>query len=270
MSNRRKNRVQESLKNIRNGSEAKKARLTWFLVILFMLGILFLWVCGAQKNFSQMASSRLVDLSGLPSFPDDGIADVDLGGALKSGGEKLNEYLAEDKAHWQGIGDQYIKEKNILVADDFSSLKFVDSWEENGAIAVEYVQYYKDVPVWGRGLVLFVSPNANSVVKSSDNLVTGVDLTVDPEIPLKTAIAIAQKEAGTGTYIFTEGTLVVVIYEEKPYLAWKIVLASGEGVDTKDVLVGAQRGNIIPMDAVLLENEKGNQTSDIVEDITNN
>ena len=265
MSNRRKNRAQEFIINIRNGSEAKKARLTWFLVILFMLGIFFLWICGAQKNLSKMASSQLVDLSGLPSFPDAGIADVDLGGVLKSGGEKLNEYLAEDKAHWQDIGDRYIKEKNILVADDFSSLKFVDSWEENGAVTVEYAQYYKDVPVSGKGLVLSIAADGSSVVEKSNNLVVGIDVAADPVVSLKAAGAIAEKESGDTGYKFKEGSLVIVGYEGEYYLAWKIVLVTDDEVDTKDILVGAQRGGVIPMDAVLSEDKKGNQTSDIVE-----
>lgn len=264
MSNKGKNN-QGFFKNIRNGSEAKKARLTWFLVILFMLGVFSLWLYGAQKNFSQIARSQLVDLSGLPGFPDDGIADVNLDGALKDSGKKVGEYLAASEAQRQAVGDDYIKEHKVLDTDGFSSLKFVGSKEEDGAILLEYAQYYKDVPVLGNVLVLSIAADDSSVTEKNNNLVVGIDVAADPVVSLKAAATIAEKENGDAGYVFKEGSLVIVGYEGKYYLAWKIVLASGEGVDTKDILVGAQRGNVIPMDAVLLEKEKGNQTSDIVE-----
>ena len=265
MSNKGKNRAQGFLKNIRNGSEAEKARLTWFLVILFMLGVFSLWLYGAQKNFSQMTSSQLVDLSGLPGFPDDGIAAVNLDGALKDGGEKVNEYLAANEAQRQSVGDEYIRAHKVLDTDGFSSLKFAGSKEEEGLILLEYAQYYKDVPVLGKGLVLSVAADESSVVEKSNNLAFGIDVAADPVVPLKVAAAIAEKENGDASYIFKEGGLVIVSYESEYYLAWKIVLVAGEGADTKDLLVGAQRGGVIPMKSVLLEDEKGNQTSDIVE-----
>ena len=264
MFNRRKKPVRNFLKNIRKGSDAEKMRLIWFLVIFFMVGVFLLWVDSAQKNFARMSEHRL-DTSALPNFPKLDDIDFNIEDTLKNSGEKINEYLAEDKAHWQTVGDKYIKEKVILDADGFSDLKFVDSKKDGDAVLLEYAQYYKDIPVLGYGLTLSANPDDGSVIEKEIRLAGGINLAVDPAVSLKAAGEIAEKAAGNDGYAFQTGSLVIVRYEGEFYPAWQIILVSNEDGSTKNVLVGAKRGNVISADAALPENVEENQTSDIVE-----
>lgn len=258
MFNKRKNRFGNFFKNTPKGSPAEKMRLTWFLVSVCMVGVFFLWVRSAQNNFARMASLRM-DIPAMSSLPE--VSGIDFGGIMEDSGEKYEEYAAADQAHWQAVGDAYIAEKGILEGDGFSSLKFSGSKEEDGAMSLEYAQYYKEIPVLGYGLVLSSSSDGSSVVEKSSNLATGINLDADPAVSLKEAGTIAEKSQGSGKYAFREGSLAVVRYEDEFYLVWKIALSSEKEADVKEVLVGARRGGIIEAQTAGTEN----QTSNIAE-----
>lgn len=264
----RKNRGLGYLKNIRNRSDEEKARLTWFLVIFVMIGVFFLWAAGTRENFARLAGHSFIDPSALPAFPK--TDKIDLDGVLEKSEQQMAKYMAENEAQWQSVGDEYAKDNKILGEDGFSSLKFIDSKEENGAILLEYAQYYKGVRVLGKGITLAVLPEDDTVTEKSNNLATGINLVVDPQVSLKVAGIAAEKENTDESFVFKEGNLAIVNYEAEYYLVWQVILASEVEEGTKEVLVGALRGNIVPAEAVLVDNGEANQTSDIVEDITNN
>lgn len=259
----RKKRGLGYLKNIRNGSDEEKARLTWFLVIFVMIGVFFLWAAGTRENFARLAGHPFVDSSALPAFPK--TDKINLGGVLEKSGQQMAKYMAENEAQWQSVGDEYAKENKILDEDGFSSLKFIESKEENGAILLEYAQYYKGVRVLGKGITLAVLPEEDNVTEKNNNLVTGINLAVDPQVSLKAAGIVAEKENTDEDFVFKEGDLAIVNYEAEYYLVWRVVLASDAEAGMKEVLVGALRGNVVPAQAGLAETGGANQTSDIVE-----
>lgn len=260
MSNKRNNRKRDFFKNIEEKSEAEKLRLVWLGAISFMILFFGLWVSGAKSNFARLADYK-VDYSSLPSFPEN--QSTDLAGILDESGEKIGGYMEENNTEWQALGDNYIEEQGILSEEGFSSLKFVGTESDGDAVLIKYAEYYKDIPVLGCDLVLSVDMDDN-IAQKENNLVSGIDLVVDPKISLKAAGEIAEKECIDGGCIFKEGGLAIAKYEEGFYLVWKITLISDEAPSVKEVLVGAERGGIVSTVGED-ETEEVNQTSNIAE-----
>jgi len=256
MFKKRKNKSQNFIKNIKNRSDEEKMRLTWLLFAPVMVGVFILWTASIKSNFACLSNPLSIDTSTLPDFPE--TDDIDLGGVLVKSGQKLEEYMDENNALLQSVGDEYLKGNKILDEDGFSSLKFVDSTGDNNSIILEYAQYYKDIPVLGKGVSLVVSLDDDTVSERSRNLAAGIDLASYPKISLKDAGIIAEKEFQGKDLVLKEGSLAIANYEEEYYLVWKVVLVSDSEEETQEVLVGAEHGGIVSRVAV-------DELSDMVE-----
>lgn len=243
-------------KNIEKEPEEKKMRIVWFWVILCMIGIFLLWITTACRNFANLSNYKM-NFSGLPQYPKTE-NNIDIGKTLQQSQDALKEYEAKNQAQMQQIGDNYIKDNNILADDSFSSLHFVDAKSENAAEILTYQQYYKDIPVLGSNLVLSVNPQNNQVTEKQNALSSGINIAVDPVISAKDAAKIAEKEIKDPSYIFSEGKLAIAKQDKDFYLVWKTTFESAEKGDTKEILVGAKHGGIIQD-----QSSATNQTSDI-------
>lgn len=252
---RPKSRVKKFFENIEKKSEEEKMRLIWFLTIFSMIGIFCVWLMGAISNFSNLGNDKM-DFSGLPKFPE--TENVDLGGTLQEGQKILDNYASENKEGWEKIGDKYIKDNNILSSEGFSSLKLADVKEENGKALLTYEHYYKDIIVLGSDLVLAVNPENQEVSEKQNTLQKGIKLGVNPTITAQEASEIASKEIKNKNSVFKEAELVIAPYDGDFYLAWRTHFQPETGGEEEQILVGAERGGIIP--AV---SQKENQTSNI-------
>lgn len=245
MAKTKQNRVRDFLARIRKGSAEEQVRLTWLLVIVFMAGIFFLWIYQAQRDFSQLAGRELVDASALPPFPS--LPDLSIDKTLRESGEQLSNLMAESNEELEAAGDAYIRERDILPGEDFSSVKFSDAEMTDDEILLLYGQYYKDIPVLGCGLVLAMALDGGEISEKHRNLAEGIELAVDPQISLREAGELAEKEMADARFTFKKGSLAIARLEEDYYLAWRIVLENGAegGADPQEILVGANHGGII-------------------------
>lgn len=257
MLNIRKNRTRRFFKDIEKKSEAEKMRLMWFCVIFFMSGMFGLWIWSAKNNLGRLGGSG-VDFSSVPAFPEEKKAEV--GATMDESGKKIGQYITQDLARSQDVGDKYIKDNGILADEEFSSLKFMKRTEEEKAILLEYGQYYKDIPVAGAGMMLSLDKETGTVNEKERNLMTGISLVVDPKVSLKEAEKIATENAGPG-YTAQGDELLIMKSEGDFYLAWKITLSAEDYPGTKDIFVGAQRGSIIAADP--RDGQEDDQTSNI-------
>ncbi len=245
MSNKKKNKIREHLAGVRKKSPEDRSRLKWILVIVFMVGIFFLWADQVTRDFSRLAGGQLIDGSVLPSYPE--MPAVSASKTLMESGKRLGDIAEKNDEELKAAGDRYILEKDLLGEEEFSSLKFADAEAEDGEILLSYDQYYKDIPVLGCGLVLAITMDSDEIVEKSDTIARGMKISVDPEISLRAAGELAEKEAGDENFAFREGSLAIARYEDDYYLGWRIVLAAEvEGEEyMQEVLVGAEHGGII-------------------------
>lgn len=231
--------------DIRRKSPEEKMRLVWFLVIVFMICIFFLWADQVRHDLSRLAGSPLVDTSALPPYP--AMPEIDVDKTLMESGAQLGDLAEQSDEEFKAAGDSYILEKGLLGEEEFSSLKFADAEVKDEEILLSYGQYYKDIPVLGCALVLTIAMDGDEITEKSDTLARGIELVVDPEISLKAAGELAEKELDDENFTFREGSLAIARYEDDYYLAWRIVLlAEVEGEEyTQEVLVGTEHGGII-------------------------
>lgn len=245
MANKIQNRIRGYLAGIRKKSPEERLRLMWLLVAVFMIGIFFLWTQQVRHDLSRLAGLPLVDTSVLPPYPE--MPEIDVEKTLMESGAQLGDLAEKSDAEFRAAGDSYVLEKAPLSEEEFSSLKFVDAEVREEEILLSYGQYYKDIPVLGCGLVLAIAMDGDEISEKSDTLARGIELIVDPEISLKAAGNLAEKEIDDENFVFKEGSLAIAHWEEGSYLAWRIVFcAEVEGDEyIQEVLVGAQHGGII-------------------------
>ncbi|MFA7169235.1 MAG: hypothetical protein WC178_00030 [Candidatus Paceibacterota bacterium] len=251
-----KKRFKNILKDIDKKSEAEKNRLVLFLSGFSVFCIFCLWLITAGNNFSELGKDR-IDLSALPEFPQ--VDSIDIGDVLQKSEDTLDGFNQINNTLWQESGDRYISEKNILKDDEFSVLKLADVQNMDDSVFLEYEHYYKDVLVLGSDFGLMINTESQEITEKTNNLKLGISLAVDPEISVKKAMTVAEEEIDDDSYVFDGAKLAIASYEENLYLVWKIVFDSEADDNSREILVGAKYGSIIP------DEMKGeNQTSDMV------
>lgn len=255
MQKSRAERLKNIFRNIDKKSEAEKARLVWFMASFCVCGIFCIWLYGTSSSLSRLGAGR-IDLSTLPAFPQ--LDPVNLDEALQKSGEALNDYAASSNAAWQERGDKYIAEREVLLGEDFSTLKLSGVENGAGAVLLKYDHYYKDVPVLGSGLVLSVENDNQEITEKENRLQRGVEVVIDPELPAKEAAAIAGRELDD-TFVFSAARLAIVKQAEGCFLVWKTDFRSEAG-EEKSILVGTKHGSIIPA-----ETGKQDQASNMAE-----
>lgn len=238
--------MRDLLKKNRIRSEAEKMRLSWMMVSTSMIVIFLLWTWGVNKNLSGLAGYKL-DVSTLPAYPVS--HDADLQASLAESVQNIQESMDEDKAAWQDVGDAYIREKGLLEGNDFCSLKFASIGREGGNVMLEYGQYYKELPVIGRGLVLEAAQDKSSVTEKENKLETGIAILTDPVISAEEARKIAVRGVEDGAMQFEQSRLAIAGYEGDFFLVWQLDFIDMEGGEAMQVLVGAQRGSIVPAES---------------------
>jgi len=255
MSKTVKNKVESFLKNMQKKPEQEKIRLVWFLTIFFMVGIFCVWFVSVKNNFYALGNSK-INLSGLPEFSQE--HSIDLQKNLKNGQDMLNGGAVntangdaqKNNADVEKMGDKYIQDKNIFGDDGFSVLKLANTKEDNGVMILQYEHYYKNILVLGSSLSLSVNSDSGQVSELQNTLAKGVNIPVDPSIPMKDASKTAEKEIKDSSYVFDGGKLAIAKYEGKFYLVWDMIFKSEEKGDSREILVGAKHGGVKQHDEI--------------------
>jgi len=231
----------EYFRDIDKKPEEEKIRLIWFLTIVFMAGVLCLFMANAASNISKLSKEEM-DLSQLPSLSE--VAGPDVTEALKAGKDAIEGLDSAVSVDWGKLGDEYIANKGLSADDGFSTLKAKDPYVEGDAIILDYEHYYKDVPVLHSVLELEVDAVSHAVSVRENRLKNGIDVAIDPKISAKDAAGKAEEEMADSGYVFKESRLAIAEIDGVFYLVWKTVFAE-EGKEDKVLLVGAMHGNIV-------------------------
>ena len=105
-----------------------------------------------------------------------------------------------------------------------------------------FQQEYKDIPVYGRSVVVVADKNGNSL-SLSGNYLNNVHLNTSPKVDENTAVEIIQEHYGENTPIKNEGLNIYSLNNSASELTWKIYISDYN--NNKYCFVSANSGTII-------------------------
>ena len=130
--------------------------------------------------------------------------------------------------------------KDFLGIDSFEQdIRFDSVSLCNEYIKYRFVQNYKGIPVDGAFITLLTDLDGNTFMLN--NKMYNIDIDIDPQVNLEEAKEIVKlSEEGKGNVI--DGSLIIVPWNERTYLAWNIVYEENSSV--YNIYVNTQNGII--------------------------
>lgn len=241
-------RAGKLLSDFESKPEAEKAKLVWSLTALLMVLVFSLWASGAANNFARLGQGA--EWTGRMEG-----GEFDLVQELEDGKNLLDQMQSYGKSTLEELGNDFIREKELLPADGFSALELTEAKWEGGNVRLTYAQSYKSVPVSGAGLELRLDPNTRAVTLARDTIERNLALAVEPQLSGKDAARIATAASSDSTLELREAKLLIVAAAGGHCLVWNTLFAGEAG--EKEIWVGAQNGNIVS------QTPTENQTSNI-------